>query len=164
VARAGTDEVVALLRERGLTVSVAESSAGGLIAAELSRLPGSSAWFRGGVVAYDAASKTGLLGIPEGLLVEHGSVSAAAAGAMADAALRLFGSDFGVGETSILGPGGGTAGKPVGMGYVAVAGAGGTHVRELRLGAARDDNRVAAVLAALGLLAEVVGDGESSIR
>lgn len=144
------------LRSTGMTVAVVESAAGGLIAAELSRLPGSSIYFRGGVVAYDAASKTGLLGIPAGIFEEHGSVSAEAAQAMAEAARRLFNTDLGVGETSIAGPGGATPAKPAGLSYVAVANAISTQVRESTYNGDRDENRQAAVRAALQLLAAAI--------
>jgi PncC family amidohydrolase len=156
VARAGSHDALSRLRERGLTVAVAESSAGGLIAAALTAAPGSSAWFRGGVVAYDAPSKTALLGIPASLFEERGSVSAEAAQAMAEAARGLFGADLGIGETGIAGPGGGSAGKPVGLTYVAVASAGGTQVREWQFAGSRAANREAAVAAALELLAAAI--------
>ena len=140
----------------GVTVAVVESAAGGLISAELSRAPGSSAWFAGGVVAYDAASKSGLLGIPRTLFEEHGSVSAEACRAMAEAARRVFGTDLGIGETSIAGPGGGTADKPVGLCFVAVAAADGTEVRELRLAGGREQVRRGIVEAAMALLEQAI--------
>jgi PncC family amidohydrolase len=151
-----TEDLAARLKSAGLTVAVAESAAGGLIAAELTAPAGSSAWFRGGLVAYDAASKTALLGIPEDLFVEHGSVSAEAARAMAEAARRVFGADLGVGETSIAGPGGGTAAKPVGLTYVAVASASGVRVKEARLSGSREENRREAVAMAMALLEEAM--------
>ncbi len=150
------EELASSLEVSGLTVAVAESAAGGLIAAELTRLPGSSAYFRGGIVAYDDASKTGLLGIPSIVLEEHGSVSAEAARAMAQAARRLFDASFGIGETSIAGPGGATDTKPVGRSYVAVAGPRGTDVRELHLAGDREANRQAIVRSAVELLAELI--------
>ena len=157
MGRAGEHQAVARLRELGLTVAVAESATGGLISAELSRLPGSSAWFKGGLVAYDADSKTRILGIPKGLFVDHGSVSAEACRALAEAARRLFGADFGLGETSIAGPDGATDSKPLGLSYVAVATTAGTEVREAHLSGDRQANRQAIVDAALDLLAAVIG-------
>jgi len=144
------------LRRQNRTVAVAESAAGGLIAAELSRLPGSSVYFRGGIVAYDDASKTRLLDIPLALFEEHGSVSAEAALAMAEAARRLFEADFGIGETAIAGPGGGTAEKPVGLAYVAVASATDREVRRHTFSGDRQANRRSSADAALSLLAELV--------
>jgi PncC family amidohydrolase len=161
VAGAGADPVVALaaqLKAAGLTVAVAESAAGGLISAELTRLPGSSAYFRAGIVAYNDASKMAVLGIPAGLLDEHGSVSGEVAEAMAKAAQRLFGASLGIGETSIAGPGGATETKPVGLSYVAVAGERGTSVRELRLAGDREANRQAVTGAALALLSEALAE------
>jgi nicotinamide-nucleotide amidase len=142
------------LTTAGLTVAVAESATGGLIAAELSRLPGSSAYFKGGIVAYDATSKTELLGIPKGLFEDHGSVSAEACKAMAEAARRLFQADFGLSETSIAGPAGATEAKPVGLSYVALASAKGTQLKESRLTGNREENRRSIAETALALLAE----------
>jgi nicotinamide-nucleotide amidase len=150
------DSTLAVLAARltaaGLTVAIAESAAGGLIAAVLTELPGSSAYFRGSIVAYDGASKTSLLGIPVTLFEEHGSVSAEAALAMAQAAQRLFGVDIGIGETSIAGPGGGTPDKPVGLSFVAVSGAHGPFERKSQLGRDRQANRETIVDLALDCL------------
>lgn len=148
--------LAARLRDLHLTVAVAESAAGGLIAAELSRLPGSSAYFRGSVVAYDDQSKTHILGIPEQLFVEHGSVSPQACVAMAEAARRVFGADIGLGETSVAGPGGGTEAKPVGLSFVAIASATQRNTRENRFTGDRDQNRRAAVEAAFELLEQAL--------
>jgi len=147
------EQIAERLTTAGLTVAVAESATGGLLSAELSRLPGSSAYFRGGIVAYDATSKTQLLGIPLSLLEEHGSVSAAACNAMAEAARRLFQADFGLAETSISGPNGATDSKPVGLSYVAVASAKGAQFRKSHLRGSRQQNRQAATTSALDLLA-----------
>lgn len=148
--------VAGRLRELHLTVAVAESAAGGLIAAELTLLPGSSAYFRGGIVAYDDDSKFHVLGIAKDVFVQHGSVSAEAALELADAARRLFRSDIGVGETSVAGPGGATAAKPVGLSYVAVVSAKVREVRENRLSGNRDGNRQSAVATAIELLEEAM--------
>jgi PncC family amidohydrolase len=150
------EQVIQSLKDQGRTVAVAESACGGLIAAELTRLPGSSACFRGGIVAYDDRSKTAILGVPEQLLVEHGSVSAEACLAMAEAARRVFQADIGLGETSVAGPGGSTAAKPVGLSYVAAVGAQRREVRENRFTGDREQNRQAAVGAALRLLEQAL--------
>ena len=89
----------ALLQERGLTVAVAESLTGGLVASRIVAVPGSSAWFRGGVVAYDSQVKFDLLEVPEGPVV-----SEAAAMAMADGVRRLLGADVGLSTTGVAGP------------------------------------------------------------
>jgi len=145
------------LTARRLSVAVVESAAGGLIAAELTRLAGSSAYFKGGVVAYDHASKSRLLGIPGELFLEYGSVSAEACFAMAQAARRLFDADIGLGETGVAGPGGDSGAKPMGLSYVAVSSGQGKEVRQHQFAGDREQNRWAAVEAALQLLLELLG-------
>lgn len=108
------DVVRRQLAERGWTVGLAESCTAGLVAAKLVDAPGASAVVRGGVVAYDNAVKTSLLGVPEAVLAEHGAVSAETAAAMAHGAVQALGADCGVAVTGIAGPGGGTKNKPVG--------------------------------------------------
>ncbi|MBI2912906.1 MAG: CinA family protein [Chloroflexi bacterium] len=109
--------------ERGLTLAVAESSTGGLIGHLITEVPGSSAVFLGGVIAYHNRLKE-QLGVPEQLLASEGAVSAAAAGAMAEGVRRQAGASVGLAVTGIAGPGGGTETKPVGLTYVALAAAG----------------------------------------
>ncbi|HUZ76755.1 MAG TPA: nicotinamide-nucleotide amidohydrolase family protein [Chloroflexota bacterium] len=145
--------IAGALRERGLTVAVAESASGGLVAAELTRLPGSSSWFRGGLVAYDERSKVHLLGISAELLASHGSVSAEACLALARAARTVFQADIGLGETSISGPGGATEAKPIGLSFAAIATATSSDVRTSCFSGGRQANRRAAVAAVLDLLA-----------
>jgi nicotinamide-nucleotide amidase len=87
-----------------LTVATAESLTGGLVAGAITSVPGSSAWFRGGVVAYATDVKAGVLGVDAGLLEENGPVSPITAGAMAEAARALFGADLGIATTGVAGP------------------------------------------------------------
>ncbi|MBW2541878.1 MAG: competence/damage-inducible protein A [Deltaproteobacteria bacterium] len=110
-----------MLAERGLTIAVAESCTGGLIASRITDNPGSSAYFAGGVVAYSNAAKSELLGVPSALLEEHGAVSDPVARAMAEGARERFGADIGIATTGISGPDGGTASKPVGLVHIALA-------------------------------------------
>ena len=130
-----------LLRERGKTLSVAESCTGGMIGELLTATPGSSVYFKGGVVAYWNDAKTALLGVPDAMLKQHGAVSEPVARAMAEGALARFGSDLAVATTGIAGPTGGSAEKPVGLIYVALASAAGSQVRELQLAFDRERNR-----------------------
>ena len=111
--------VLELCRARGLTLATAESCTGGLVAARLTSVPGSSDVFLGGIVSYADAVKTEELGVPEELLRASGAVSPEVAAAMADGARGRLGADVAVAVTGIAGPGGGTPGKPVGT--VAVA-------------------------------------------
>ncbi len=116
------EEVVGkMLEQQGLTVATAESCTGGLLAKRMTDVPGSSAWFRGGVVAYTAESKMVLLGVDPDHIQRHGEVSEQVARDLAVGARRRFGTDFGVGITGIAGPDGGTEEKPVGTVHVAIA-------------------------------------------
>lgn len=114
-----------LVSGNGWTLAVAESCTGGLLASTLTNLPGSSAWFHGGVVSYSNALKIGLLGVPEALIAEHGAVSEAVVLAMARGALALPGmpadSGCSVAISGIAGPSGGTREKPVGTVWMAWA-------------------------------------------
>ncbi len=110
-----------LLRDSGLRVAVAESCTGGLVGERLTSVPGSSAYFLGGVVAYGNEAKVKLLGVPQSLLEEFGAVSAEVAEAMARGAREAFGADVGIAVTGIAGPSGGTEAKPVGRVYLALA-------------------------------------------
>lgn len=110
-----------LLTEQGLTVAVAESCTGGLIAHRLTNVSGSSAYFIGGVVAYSNQVKERVLGVSGETLTAYGAVSEACAREMARGARRLFGTDVAISSTGIAGPTGGTAEKPVGLVYVALA-------------------------------------------
>jgi len=106
------DVVAGLLKEKGLTVSVAESCTGGLITDRLTDIPGSSMYLERGLVAYSNRSKTDLLGVPEAVLEKHGAVSEETARLMAEGVRRLAGSDLGLATTGIAGPdGGGQAGR-----------------------------------------------------
>jgi nicotinamide-nucleotide amidase len=112
--------VLGLCRALGLTLATAESCTGGLVSERLTRVPGASDVFLGGVVAYDDAVKQAQLGVPADLLRERGAVSAETAEAMADGVNELLGADVGLAVTGVAGPGGGTPEKPVGLVFVHV--------------------------------------------
>jgi nicotinamide-nucleotide amidase len=140
---AETLEVVTgrLLDQHGRTLAVAESCTGGMIAELVTAVPGSSAYFRGGVVAYANQAKQALLGVPAELIDRHGAVSAEVAQAMAEGARARFAADFAVSTTGIAGPDGGSVDKPVGLVYVALAHEGGCEARELLFAFDRERNR-----------------------
>ncbi|MDP9490825.1 MAG: competence/damage-inducible protein A, partial [Actinomycetota bacterium] len=144
--------VLDLARESGLTIAAAESCTGGLVAARLTSVPGSSDVFAGGVVAYGDAVKTELLGVPVGLLERHGAVSAETAAAMASGARGALGSDVAISVTGVAGPGGGSEEKPVGLVYLHASGPGDELAVELRLPGDRDAVRRRAAASALHLL------------
>jgi nicotinamide-nucleotide amidase len=141
-----------LLRQRGMTVSVAESCTGGLVGKRLTDIAGSSDYFLGGVVAYGNDAKTGLLGVPIQMLAEHGAVSSEVAAAMAEGCARLLASDCALSTTGVAGPGGGTEEKPVGLVYIGSVVDGVTEVERLMLWGRRDQIRERAALAAVDLL------------
>jgi nicotinamide-nucleotide amidase len=123
----GEDEVTLeetvgiLLMNNNLTLSTAESCTGGKIASMITSVPGSSAWFRGSVVAYDNSVKTGVLGVDPEIIRLHGAVSRESAAAMAGGIRQLTGSDYAIAVTGIAGPSGGTPEKPVGTVWITVA-------------------------------------------
>lgn len=152
--------VGAACRMRGITIATAESCTGGLVAHLLTEVPGSSTYFRGGLVTYANDVKVGLADVPGSTLDAHGAVSAQVAVAMAEGARRRLGADLGVAVTGVAGPGGGTSAKPVGLTYVAVADATGDDVRRFLWGMDRSGNKRASAAAALALAVERIGAGD----
>jgi nicotinamide-nucleotide amidase len=144
--------VLALCRERGLTIGVAESCTGGLLGARLTAVPGSSDVVVGGVIAYSNGLKTALLDVPSGLLEHQGAVSEAVVRAMASGARAATGASVGVAITGIAGPGGGTEEKPVGTVWIASDLEGAVESRRLRLIGDRAEVRQRATQASLEMV------------
>lgn len=108
-------DIGTLLREKGLTLSIAESCTGGLVSNLITSIPGSSAYFQGGIIAYSNRIKKELLRVPEETLKKFGAVSEEVAKGMANSIRELMKTDIGISTTGIAGPGGGSERKPVGM-------------------------------------------------
>lgn len=149
-------ELGRLLRLRGLNMACAESCTGGLVAAALTSVPGSSDWFLGSLVAYHNQIKARLLNVPEAFLLAHGAVSEPVVLEMARGARRAFGAEFSVAVSGIAGPGGGTPDKPVGTVWLAWAGPDRAEARRFLFAGGREDVRGQSVRQAVsGLLALV---------
>ena len=144
--------VLAMCRERHLTIATAESCTGGLLGARITAIAGSSDVYVGGVVSYDNAVKTKLLGVRDVSLTEHGAVSEQVAREMAEGCARALGTQIGIGITGIAGPGGGTAEKPVGTVWIAVAGVGETRALGRVYVGDREEIRLRATQSALDQL------------
>jgi nicotinamide-nucleotide amidase len=147
------EKLLAEARAKGLKIVTAESCTGGLIAALLTEIPGSSDVVERGFVTYSNESKHELLGVPDDLIAQHGAVSAEVARAMALGALKHARADLAVAVTGIAGPSGGTKDKPVGLVHLATAR--GDHVIRLesRFGdVGRSQVRLASIEAALQML------------
>jgi nicotinamide-nucleotide amidase len=145
--------IVAELRRRGAWLVTAESCTGGQVADALVSVAGASAVYRGGIVAYDNALKVGQLGVPRETLDRFGAVSEETAAAMARGARERLGGDLALATTGIAGPDGGTAEKPVGLVWFALAAPSGEiETRRLTFPGNRADIRDRATVAALGLI------------
>ena len=150
-ARELATEIIRVLTEAGETVAAAESLTGGLVAAALTDVPGSSNAFRGGVVAYATELKAEVLGVDVGMLKRHGPVYAPVAAAMADGVRQRLGATIGVATTGVAGPGP-QDGHPAGTVHVAVSLPDDTIVRTMALAGNREEVRRLTVERVLGLL------------
>lgn len=148
------EALAAACRATGRTVGTAESCTGGLVAHLITEVPGSSNYFRGGLLTYADEVKLSLADVPERTLAAHGAVSAQVALAMAHGARDRLGVDIAVAVTGVAGPGGGTVAKPVGLTYVAVADGAGDVVRRHIWTDDRSGNKRSSAAAALRLVAE----------
>jgi nicotinamide-nucleotide amidase len=156
-------DVIDALRGTGQTVATAESLTGGLLCATLVDVPGASEVLRGGIVAYLPETKIDVLGVDADLIDRVGTVHDDVAAAMAEGAVRVMGSTWGVATTGVAGPEP-SEGKPVGRVHVAVAGPDGVATRELSLQGDRSLIREQAVDAALSLLIGTLGEETASTR
>jgi nicotinamide-nucleotide amidase len=156
------EHVLELCRERGYLLATAESCTGGLVAARLTSVPGSSAVVLGGVVAYADEVKRAELGVPAELLAEYGAVSAEVAAAMAQGARERLGADVAVAVTGIAGPDGGTPEKPVGLVYLHAEGPDGGLGREFSFPGDRASIRARSVIGALHLVRRLLTQSSDS--
>jgi nicotinamide-nucleotide amidase len=155
--------VLELCRERDLTLGTAESCTGGLVAARLTSVPGSSDAFRGAIVAYADEVKAVELGVPEAVLAENGAVSAPTAEAMARGARDRLGVDVAVSVTGIAGPSGGTPEKPVGLVYLHASGPDGELATEFNLPGDREAIRRRAAVSALHLVRRLLSQSRDEV-
>ena len=153
------EAVADVLTSGSHTLAVAESCTGGLMAKRITDFPGSSTYFRGGVIAYADRVKLELLGVDEAVLVESGAVSETVVAGMARGVADLLNADVGVGITGVAGPGGGTPEKPVGTVWCAVAVQGRVHTSHRVFSGGREAVRERASQAALQLLYQTLVDG-----
>ncbi|MBL26938.1 MAG: damage-inducible protein CinA [Rhodospirillaceae bacterium] len=150
---ASAQATLAVCRDHGLTVTTAESCTGGLVAASLTAIAGSSEIFDRGFVTYSNNAKMEMLGVPLDLLMSVGAVSKEVAHAMATGALEHSSADLAVSVTGIAGPGGATVNKPVGLVHLAAARRNGSVIHEEQnFSGGRDEVRCAAAHMALQLL------------
>jgi nicotinamide-nucleotide amidase len=140
------------LKIRGYTLATAESCTGGLLAGRITDVPGSSEYFLEGVVSYSNEAKIDLLGVRKKLIETHGAVSDQVAGAMAAGIRKRAGSTLGIGVTGVAGPGGGSAEKPVGLVYIALADGSQTTTRRFIFPGDRQFIRMLSVNAALDMV------------
>jgi nicotinamide-nucleotide amidase len=153
------EEVVGeLLKACGQTVATAESCTGGSIAALLTRIPGSSQYVQGGIVAYANEAKIQLLGVPEADLAQHGAVSDQVVRAMARGARQRLNADWGLASSGIMGPDGGSAAKPLGTVWLAVSGPGVDWAARFQMGDHRERSVRKSVLEVLGRLRGFLAD------
>jgi len=155
------ERIQSIMIERKLTLATAESCTGGLVGYVVTEVSGSSSYYVGGLISYSNELKEHELGVDAATLEKHGAVSAQTAVAMAEGARRRYSAWLGVSITGIAGPDGGTADKPVGLTYVAVADADGHDVRRNVWTGDRHENKVLSARAALLLVLERLGEDEA---
>lgn len=148
--------VVNLLKTRGESLSIAESCTGGTLASLITSIPGASEVFKGGLVPYTNEAKQEWLGLSPSIFSEHGTVSKECVVALATEVRRKFKSDYGIGISGIAGPGGGSAEKPVGMVWIAVADQNRVVPMKFQYGDSRQINITMSAMSALNLLRKLI--------
>lgn len=156
------DAVARELTARGLTLALAESCTGGLVAKRLTDRPGASEYLFAGIVAYANGAKEAFLGVRPETLAEHGAVSEETVREMVEGALRTTGADAALAITGVAGPGGGTAAKPVGTVWIAAALGDRRDVRRFRFGGDREEIRERSAQAALAMLYRMLRGGDAA--
>lgn len=141
-----------LFEKTGMTFSVCESCTGGMLGSSITRTPGSSRYFLGGIIAYDNSVKNRVVGVPFSLINTFGAVSAEVAESMAESTRARLKSDVCVSITGIAGPGGGSKGKPVGLVFICLAKGAFRQTKRYRFSGNRETIRTKACAAAFELL------------
>ena len=149
-------KIIHIAAKKGITIATAESCTGGMVAAALTNVAGASVVFEYGFITYANAAKTKLLGVPEALIKKHGAVSKQVAEAMAEGARKKANATIAISITGIAGPTGGSAAKPVGTVFIAVAAPQKTSVKKYLFSGTRAQIRKQATEKALRLLAEEI--------
>jgi nicotinamide-nucleotide amidase len=147
-------DIIDIMREKKLTLGTVESATGGLIAHQLTNVPGSSDVFQGSVISYGNGIKMKMIGVKKITIQEYGAVSPQIARIMAKNGRTLLGVDICIADTGIAGPGGATPGKPVGLFYLGISHQDGTFTQKRLFKGAREENKKQAALAALTLVKE----------
>jgi nicotinamide-nucleotide amidase len=148
------EEVSNLLRQKGLTLGIVESASGGLISHRITNVPGSSDYYKGSVTAYSNKVKIKVVGINEATINQYGAVSAEVAEEMAQGGRKILGTDICLADTGIAGPGGASAGKPVGLFYIGLSHEERTFSRKHNFQGDREQNKQSAAEEALRWLKE----------
>ena len=147
-------DVVNLLRQKGLTLAVVESATGGLISHLITNVPGSSDVYKGSITSYSNEAKIKVVGVSEDSISQYGAVSPQVAEEMARGGRRALDADVCIADTGIAGPSGATPGKPVGLFYIGLSHTGGTYTQKHEFKGNREENKRSAAEAALGWLRE----------
>ena len=150
------EKIVLCLREKGYTVTTAESCTGGLLAGRILNVSGASDVYNEGHITYSNEAKERILGVKHITLENYGAVSRETAEEMALGAAKIANANVGLSATGIAGPGGGTPEKPVGLVYVACSYNGEVYVKECRFKGSREENRYSAVEECLNLLFDIM--------